>query len=318
MEQSVNSTYVQLGMDVGLDKVRQSALDAGVTADSLASINGPSFSIGTSSPSAIRMASAYGTFAKSGLVTDPYSVTNVEYRGATTYQHETKTKVAFPSAVADNVTDVLQGVVQEGTGTAAKALGRPVAGKTGTTDDNKSAWFTGYTPQLSTSIGMYRMDDQSKNPQFLSMYGLGGMKKIYGASFPTEIWTDYMRAALTNQPVQQFPPAVDIGTVVYGDGASASPSPSASASALPSGPPSGGATVGPSPSETSAPEPSGNCKFIWSCSGGGPGGGPGGGSGGGSGGGGTTGTPTSGTGNPGNSRGNGNGGGGGLIAGPNG
>ncbi len=74
MQFSVNSAYVQLGMDVGLDKVKQSALDAGVLESSLASANYPSFSIGTSDPSAIRMAGAYGTFAASGKQNDPYSV----------------------------------------------------------------------------------------------------------------------------------------------------------------------------------------------------------------------------------------------------
>ena len=73
--------YVQLGMDVGLDKVKQSALAAGVNEDSLASATVPSFSIGTSSPSAIRMADAYATFADSGMHVDPYSVTKVLVRG---------------------------------------------------------------------------------------------------------------------------------------------------------------------------------------------------------------------------------------------
>ncbi len=303
MEQSVNSTYVQLGMDVGLDKVKQAALDAGVTPDSLASTNGPSFSIGTSSPSAIRMASAYATFAAGGLEADPYSVTRVDHDGTPTWTHSTKTKVAFPSAVADNVTDVLQGVVQEGTGTAAKALGRPAAGKTGTTDDNKSAWFTGYTPQLSTSIGMYRMDDQAKNQEFLPMYGLGGLKKIYGASFPTQIWTDYMTAALNGQPTRNFPVANDPFTVVYGPGASSpSPTPSAmpstSATSTPSARPSGLPSASLSPSATST------CKFLWGCAGTG-----------GTTGGGGTGTPTTGptATTPGSTKGNGNGG---LFGGP--
>ncbi|GAA1893869.1 transglycosylase domain-containing protein [Streptantibioticus ferralitis] len=308
MEQSVNSTYVQLGMDVGLDKVKQSALDAGVTSDSLASTNGPSFSIGTSSPSAIRMADAYATFAKSGLQAEPYSVTKVMDSKGVQFQHEAKTKKAFDPAVADNVTDVLQGVIQDGTGTAAKALGRPAAGKTGTTDDNKSAWFTGYTPQLSTSIGMYRMDDQSKNPTFLKMYGVGGLQKIYGASFPTEIWTEYMKTALADQPAQTFEHPQDIGTVVYGDGAS--PSPSAVPSTTPSNTPSTKPSTSPSPSHAPSvsPSPSDSCgPLAWGCQPGGTtsGGGPGGGTGGPSS---STGPGTGGT-----SRGNGNGG---LFGGP--
>ncbi|PWI42636.1 transglycosylase domain-containing protein [Streptomyces sp. ICBB 8177] len=268
MEESVNSTYVQLGMNVGLDKVKQAALDAGVTSDSLASTNGPSFSIGTSSPSAIRMADAYATFADGGLRAEPYSVSKVIKEGSTVYQHRTTTVKAFSPAVADNVTGVLRGVVEEGTGTAAKALGRPAAGKTGTTDDNKSAWFTGYTPQLATSIGMYRMDDQAKAQKFLPMYGLGGNAKIYGASFPTQIWTAYMKAALDGQQVEQFSPPEKIGTVVYGDGAAPSPSPSAPA---PSATPSTTPSARPSRSHRPSPSPSTSSCGFWGCQDGGTG-----------------------------------------------
>ncbi|AEW95504.1 MULTISPECIES: transglycosylase domain-containing protein [Streptomycetaceae] len=258
MAQSLNSTYAQLGMDVGMDKVRQAAITAGLQDDqSMVSTNGPSFSLGVSSPSAIRMADAYGTFAHGGVQADPYSVTRVEYQGTVKYQHETKTKQAFDPAIAGNVTDALQAVVQEGTGTAAKALGRPAAGKTGTTDDNKSAWFTGYTPELATSIGMYRMDDHATNPTFLKMYGVGGLDKIYGASFPTQIWTEYMKDALAGKPVQDFPPASAYGTVVHGPGATESAPPSAppsnSPSVTPSAPPSKSPSHSPSPSITPTP-----------------------------------------------------------------
>jgi membrane peptidoglycan carboxypeptidase len=161
MRESVNSAYVQLGMDVGLDKVKESVLNAGIKESSLASARFPSFSLGTSSPSAIRMAGAYATFAASGKQRDPYSVEKVTDRDGNVFQHDTvkKTNQAFTSAVADNVTDVLKTVVEKGTGTNAQLKGREVAGKTGTTDGNKSAWFVGYTPQLSTAIGMYRLDD---------------------------------------------------------------------------------------------------------------------------------------------------------------
>ncbi len=223
MRESVNSVYVQLGMDVGLDKVKQSVLDAGVLDSSLASSAFPSFSIGTSDPSAIRMAGAYATFAASGKQNDPYSVDKVTSKDGTTYQHTKATKQAYTSAVADNVTDVLKTVVDKGTGTAARLPGREVAGKTGTTDGNKSAWFVGYTPQLSTAIGMYRMDDdeKSKSRTFLEMYGTGGQDKIHGASFPAEIWHDYMAQALQGQPVESFPTPEPIGEVV-----NAAPSPS--------------------------------------------------------------------------------------------
>ncbi|MYT70196.1 MULTISPECIES: transglycosylase domain-containing protein [unclassified Streptomyces] len=265
MRESVNSAYVQLGMDVGLDKVKQSALRAGLLENSFASANYPSFSLGTSDPSAIRMAGAYGTFAASGQQNDPYSVTEVYHEGDRIYRHEKKTESAFDANIANNVTDVLKTVVDKGTGTAAQLPGRDVAGKTGTTDGNKSAWFVGYTKQLSTAITMYRMDDneKSKNRKFLEMYGTGGQDKIHGASFPAEIWHDYMAQAMQGQKYETFPAPEPIGKIV-GETASPTPTPTVST------PPSSSAPASPTPSETSAdpsPSPSETCNkwTDWDC-----------------------------------------------------
>ncbi|MET9833045.1 transglycosylase domain-containing protein [Streptomyces sp. NPDC006385] len=216
MRESVNSAFVQLGMDVGLDKVKEAAVDAGVLESSLAGADYPSFSIGTSQPSAIRMAGAYATFATSGKQRDPFSVMEVKDKDGVVFTHKTETKDAFTAAVADNVTDVLKTVVDKGTGTSAQLPGREVAGKTGTTDGNRSAWFVGYTPQLSTSIAMFRLDDNEKNQnrEFLKMFGTGGQEKIHGASFPAEIWHDYMEQALKNTKPEPFPTPAPIGEIV--------------------------------------------------------------------------------------------------------
>ncbi|MFI6121523.1 transglycosylase domain-containing protein [Streptomyces sp. NPDC051064] len=266
MQESANSPYVQLGMDVGTDKVKEAALAAGLRDDEyLADSSVPSFSIGTSSPSAIRMAGAYSTFATSGKQREPFSVTEVKHGGEVIYQHDTVTKTAFPSVVADNVTDVLKNVVDKGTGRPAQIPGRDVAGKTGTTDGNKSAWFVGYTPQISTAVSMFRMDDDEtkKDRKFLEMYGTGGEKSIHGASFPAQIWQDYMTDAVKGTKVVNFPKPEPIGEKLYGGGAvspsptpSLTPSPSESSeeptpSSTPSSPP-------PSPSETCAP-------LDWEC-----------------------------------------------------
>ncbi|MER6277256.1 transglycosylase domain-containing protein [Streptomyces sp. 900105245] len=308
MRLSVNSAYVQLGMDVGLDKVKETALDAGVLKGSLASANYPSFSIGTSDPSAIRMAGAYATFAASGEQNPPYSVSKVEDKDGQVYKHRAETHEAFTSAVADNVTDVLKTVVDKGTGTSAQLPGRPVAGKTGTTDGNKSAWFVGYTPQLSTAISMFRLDDNANNKKrtFLEMYGTGGQEKIHGASFPAEIWHDYMAQALKNAPVKPFPTPVPIGKVIN---AEPSPTPTPSVTETEETSP----TPTPTPTQSSpspTPSASDTCGFF-GCNNNGGNGNGGNGNGGADGGtdGGTTPTPTitesTGTGN---TRGNGNGG----------
>ncbi|HET6357724.1 transglycosylase domain-containing protein [Streptomyces sp.] len=263
MVHSANSPFVQLGMDIGIPTVRQSAIDAGLLESSLNKSNVPSFSIGISSPSAIRMAGAYATFAANGKQNDPFSVTRVENEGKTVYEHEVKPKQRFTTAVASNVTDVLRSVVDEpeGTGKNARIPGRQVAGKTGTTDGNKSAWFVGYTPQLSTAIDMYRLDDNEKNKKrkFLEMYGTGGQDKIHGASFPSEIWQTYMSDALKGQPVEPFPEPESIdGEAVWGGGASSPPpsptaTPSGTPSSTPSNTPSGFPSGKPSPSQSCDP-----------------------------------------------------------------
>ncbi|MDX3525379.1 transglycosylase domain-containing protein [Streptomyces sp. ID05-39B] len=264
MRESVNSAFVQLGMDVGLDKVKEAATSAGVKEGSLTGAGFPSFSIGISDPSAIRMAGSYATFAASGKQRDPYSVQKVTSQEGVIYTHKTQTDQGFTSAVADNVTDVLKTVVEKGTGTAAQLPGREVAGKTGTTDGNKSAWFVGYTPQLSTAITMFRYDDDEtkKNRTFLKMFGTGGQKKIHGASFPAEIWHDYMAEAMKNLPKKSFPEPVPIGEVVNEDPLP-SPSPSVTESEDETSP-----SPSPSPSKTEtepSPSPSDTCNSFFGC-----------------------------------------------------
>ncbi|MFG2132604.1 transglycosylase domain-containing protein [Streptomyces sp. NPDC048751] len=315
MRESVNSAFVQLGMDVGLDKVKEAAISAGLKKNSLAGVTYPSFSIGISQPSAIRMAGAYATFAASGKQREPYSVEKVTSKDGTAYTHKVQTEDAFTPKVADNVTDVLKTVVEKGTGTSAQLTGREVAGKTGTTDGNKSAWFVGYTPQLSTSITMFRYDDDEskKNRTFLKMFGTGGQKKIHGASFPAEIWHDYMEEALQGEPAEDFPTPEPIGEVV-------NEAPSPSPIPTPSKTQESSPTPSPTPSETltsPSPSPSESCNRFFGCqdTGGTD-------TGGNTDTGGTDGgvspspTPTdSGADGGGNSRGNGNGGGGGLFGG---
>ncbi|MGW5867371.1 transglycosylase domain-containing protein [Streptomyces sp. NPDC055239] len=268
MRESVNSAYVQLGMDVGLNKVKDAAIASGIKENSLASSNYPSFSLGTSSPSAIRMAGSYATFASSGQQNDPFSVKRVEHKGNTVYQHDSQTKRAFDKSVADNVTDVLRTVVEKGTGTSAQLTGRQVAGKTGTTDGNKSAWFVGYTPQLSTAISMYRLDDNegNKKREFLEMFGTGGEKKIHGASFPAQIWKDYMEQALKGEPVRKFPVPEPIGSVV-GETPPPTPTPTPSKTEEPDKSPTPSPSdTGTSPSPTTSPTPTESCKdWDWQC-----------------------------------------------------
>ncbi|MFF5635332.1 transglycosylase domain-containing protein [Streptomyces sp. NPDC012825] len=259
MIKSANSPYVQLGMDVGIDRVRNAAMKAGLLDSSLVKGEVPSFSLGISSPSAIRMAGAYSTFANQGEQNDPYSVKKVTKNG-TVYEHKAKPAQAFSAAIASNVTDVLRDVVDdpEGTGKKARLPGRAVAGKTGTTDENRSAWFVGYTAQLATAIDMYRYDDDDtkKNREFEKMYGTGGRDTIHGSSFPSEIWQDYMSEAVKGDPKVKFPEPqkLEDAEAVFGGGASSpTPTPKPTKSESPSPTPTESVTPSTTPPTTPPP-----------------------------------------------------------------
>ncbi|MET9957179.1 transglycosylase domain-containing protein [Streptomyces sp. NPDC006339] len=268
MMKSANSPYVQLGMDVGIDKVREAAVDAGLREGSLVKANVPSFSLGISSPSAIRMAGAYATFANNGERNDVYSVERVLKQGKEKYKHESKPKRVFSTAIASNVTDVLKDVVKDGTGKKAALDDREAAGKTGTTDGNNSAWFVGYTPQLSTAIDMYRFDDDATNTKrkFESMFGTGAQPKIHGSSFPSQIWHDYMTEALKGTEPKSFPEPEELDAEgVYGGGmVSPTPTPSDTPSSqTPSMTPS---TTPPTQKPTKTPDPDKSCSvWDWPC-----------------------------------------------------
>ncbi|MFG2195565.1 transglycosylase domain-containing protein [Streptomyces sp. NPDC048639] len=257
MEQSVNAPFAQLGVDVGLGNVKQVAMDTGILEASMDKLN-VSYSLGTSTPSAIRMADSYGTFATSGKHIEPYSVTKVEKEGQELEGFDApKPKQALENNIANNVTKVLENVIENGTAQKAKALGRSAAGKTGTTDENKSAWFVGYTKQLSTSVAMFRNDPESK--KLLSMNGTGGFDSIHGGAIPTEIWTDYMKAALKGKENLPFPEPEPIGPAVDQAGA---PSPTPTPSDTPTASPSEEPTESPSGTPSTSPSPSDSCSVF--------------------------------------------------------
>ncbi|MFD5536802.1 transglycosylase domain-containing protein [Streptomyces sp. NPDC127079] len=263
MEQSVNTPFVQLGVDVGLTNVRNMAQAAGILPNSMLQGLNPSFAIGTSTPSAIRMADAYATFAASGEHVDPYSVTAVKQDGQKLPGFDKpKLTRAMDANVANNVTDTLENVIQNGTGTNAKALGRTAAGKTGTTDSNKSAWFVGYTRQLATSVAMFR--ENPKDAELLSMNGTAGVASIHGGDIPTSVWTEYMKSALKGKNDPGFPEATEIGQIADEAGM---PSPTPSPSITPSESPSESPSATPSETVTApSPSTSESCQFAWNCS----------------------------------------------------
>ncbi|WSG86726.1 penicillin-binding protein (plasmid) [Streptomyces sp. NBC_01727] len=186
----VDSPFLQLGMDVGLDMVRHTAEASGLLGSSFGPPV-PAFSMGNSTPSAIRMAGAYGTFAAHGLHTDPYSVRKITRNGEPVRLARSQTGRAMTTAVADEVTEALSRTWKRSGSTGATSTA-PFSGKAGTTEDLTAHWYIGYTPEVSTAVVLYRMD-LTKSLAPLPLNGLGG-DTASGRTYPAEIWTTYMKA----------------------------------------------------------------------------------------------------------------------------
>jgi len=204
-QHSVNTVYVPLGIKAGLDKVVDAARRAGIPQD-VAMIATPSVTLGVASPHVIDVANSYATFAAQGVYSKPFLVTEVVGPDkAVLYQGRPQTQEVFSKEVMADLTYALKSVVNGGTGSAALKLGRPAAGKTGTSQSNASAWFSAYTPQLAASVALFR-DSASE-----SLNGIGGLNSVTGGTFPARIWTAFMKGALKDEPVMSFPAPSNIG-----------------------------------------------------------------------------------------------------------
>lgn len=204
---SINTVYVPLGIKAGPDKVVDVARRAGIP-DSVAMMPTPSVVLGAASPHVIDVANAYATFAANGVYAAPWFISDVTgSNGGLLYQAASPSpNTVFSKEVMADLTYALQEVVKNGTATYGTAgLGRPAAGKTGTSEQNASAWFSGYTPQLAASVSMFR-DDATQ-----TLNGIGGLTSVTGGTFPAKIWTAFMKGALQGQPVLSFPQPVHIG-----------------------------------------------------------------------------------------------------------
>jgi membrane peptidoglycan carboxypeptidase len=204
-QHSINTVYVPLGIKAGLDRVVDVARRSGIP-ETIAMLPTPSVSLGVASPHVIDVANSYATFAANGIYSKPYMVASVTGPNkGVLYEGKPKTQEVFSKEVMADLTYALKSVVNGGTGAAALSLGRPAAGKTGTSQSNASAWFSAYTPQLAASVALFR-DSASE-----SLNGIGGLTSVTGGSFPARIWTAFMKGALKGQPVLDFPAPANIG-----------------------------------------------------------------------------------------------------------
>jgi membrane peptidoglycan carboxypeptidase len=216
-QSSINTAYAALNVQVGPDKTVDVAERAGLSENctdkemksgdtggcSIGLTPNPSNVLGTPSVKPIDMASAYATFAANGVHHETHSIKEIK-QGAEdkeVYKSDDKGKRVFDKAVGAETSYALSQVIQGGSGSYAQNLGRPAAGKTGTTNENKAAWFSGYTPNLATSVVLYREVDGKS----VSIGSFGGRGEVTGGSFPVQVWTDYMKQALQGEKVEQFP-----------------------------------------------------------------------------------------------------------------
>ena len=195
-EKSVNAVFARLILKDGPGKTVAMAHKLGIAED-LEEV--PAIALGglEHGVSPLSMAAAYSTFAAGGRSIAPYSITKVaKANGVVLLTAEPKKERSLEPAVSYLVTDILRGVIRRGTGRSAD-IGRPAAGKTGTTEKNNDAWFVGYTPDLAASVWVGYANGAKP---MTSVHGI----TVTGGSFPARIWARFMREALKSTPETDF------------------------------------------------------------------------------------------------------------------
>ncbi|MDA5283958.1 transglycosylase domain-containing protein [Streptomyces sp. Isolate_45] len=191
---SVNTVYAQMAVDVGGEKVKRTAIALGIPESTPNFDAGPAIALGTMQASVLDMTQAYATLADHGRRT-PYTFLEKITKGGDTIGLPDRTpEQVISREAADTTTSMLVSVVDNGTGTAALAAGHPAAGKTGTAELDRSAWFAAYTPDLVTVVSMMGQDPDTGTLQ--SLYGALGERRIGGGGYPARIWAAYTKAAL--------------------------------------------------------------------------------------------------------------------------
>ena len=242
---SVNTVYAQLNIGAGPDASMTAAKDAGVRSKlepNMANV------LGTDYVTVMDMATAYATIAAQGVRADPYIVKEIRFldENIPTIKVEKKTQQVFDKDLMSDVIDAMTYPVEGGTARyVGRNLGRPAAGKTGTSESFRSAWFNGYVPQLQAAVGLYR---SGKDGEELAMENLPNAGDITGGTYPARIWTAYMKVALERTPVKQFPKPANINP----DAAPPPPTTTAPPSTTTTAPP----TTSQAPPTTVNPQPS--------------------------------------------------------------
>lgn len=258
-QQSINTIFVRLEMKVGLPAVYQMLQNCGITMDNTLSLapTEPSLTLGTASVSPMQMADSYAVMANGGTYHPAVLVTKVLQDGKVVWQPKNSATPAMPANVAAGVTSVFHTVVTSGTGTNAIRVSglTNIAGKTGTTDSNLSAWFDGYSQKLAVAVGMWKEGKTSSGTNGLVPLKSidNGGTRVNGADYPTDIWGEFMKLAGEHIPDidPAFPPFSLAG--LHTDDSQEIPTPSATPTPTPSTTPTPKSTPTPSMTPTAPP-----------------------------------------------------------------
>jgi membrane peptidoglycan carboxypeptidase len=203
-EQSINSSFVRLALKIGLPKVIEKAKDFGLPASALDDMNGKaSLALGTVNVPAMYQAGGYAAFANGGTAVTPHIITKItkvvdgKEVKAVDLPWDKPGKRVLTEDQAAQATVAMRAVVTSGTGTKARLVSQPAAGKTGTTDGGAATWFVGYTPQYAAASTVFHKESKSLAP-FIG-------RDIYGGDYAAAIWRAFMEKALAGKEVVNFP-----------------------------------------------------------------------------------------------------------------
>ncbi|MEV0619764.1 transglycosylase domain-containing protein [Nonomuraea sp. NPDC050404] len=204
---SVNTFFMKLEEKVGLCDTVKTAKSLGIKrSDGLDLQEFSTFTLGINEMDPVTVANAYAAIGARGKYCAPMAITKITDRDGKVKNYQPKCKEALDPEVADAAADILSGVFTKGTMRGVGGIGRPAAGKTGTTDSQATAWFAGFTPDLAGAVSIG--DPRGAQNHKLNNVNIGGRYygSVFGASIPGPIWKDTMLGALKGTPATDFTP----------------------------------------------------------------------------------------------------------------
>lgn len=200
---SINTVFVGLNQEVGSATTKQVAVELGIPEDTNGLDDSLLNVLGFAAPHNIDLAHAYSTIASGGQRTTPHIVREVQNSdGSKVFQTTVNPKQVFDTKTMSTVLPALQAVTASGgTAEAAAVLKQDSGGKTGTSEEQKTAQFVGFTPSLVTAVSMYQLDE---NGSPVSLTNIGGLGQFHGGDWPVTVWVRYMKAVSANDTKLHF------------------------------------------------------------------------------------------------------------------